>query len=198
MNQTGDTSDLVTRVRALEEEVTLHGQRLSRLETRLAARPSTPPPTTASEASPPTRSALPPSFVQELADKLAAHVENESDAVVGLCAVLTRREGRVTGAGTWLTRFDPVKEDVAGPEVAAFAAPFASPQRVAVMNVLARRGQLGSRELSEAAGLMGGQFYHHLRELIRAGLVVSDVRSHHRLTERGSAALYAMAVLSRE
>jgi len=145
-----------------------------------------------------SRSALPPPFVRDLADRLAAHVDTETDAVAGLLAVVTKRDGRVTGAGTRLTRFDPSKEDVAGAELAAFASPFASPQRVAIMNVLARRGELGAQDLAQAAGLAGGQFYHHLKELVRAGLVGSDTRGYYRLTERGSSALYALAVLCRE
>jgi len=184
---------LETRVKALEALVGGHERRLSLLEGSLPG-----PDAAGPDGNSQRRSALPPPFVRDLADRLAAHVEPESDVVVGLSAVVTKRDGRVTGAGTRLTRFDPVNEDIAGAEVAAFASPFASPQRVAIMNVLARRGDLAAHDLAEATGLAGGQFYHHLKELVRAGLVGSDTRGCYRLTERGSSALYAMAVLCRE
>jgi len=80
-------------VKALEELVSGHERRLSLLEEN-SPRPS--PGATGHDGDSQSRSALPPSFVRDLTDRLAAHVETENDAVVGLSVLVTKRDGRVT------------------------------------------------------------------------------------------------------
>ncbi len=194
-----------------EERLTGLEERLAALERAVAALRSGPEPggpagdgqEDSGRKTPPLSGTAPraeaaPRFARDLTDNLAAHVGDVDEVLAGLNAVLVKRGGRVRSASTRLARIDPIAEDIAGPEFAAFVAPFASPQRVAILNALARRGELTAQALSEVTGLVGGQFYHHLKELVRAGLVSSDSRGSYRVTESGLGLFVALALICRE
>lgn len=70
---------------------------------------------------------------------------------------------------------------VSDDELVSFATAFANPARLRIMRTLAGAAR-SSAELSEATGLVGGQLYHHLRELIHIGFVRQEARNSYTLT----------------
>ncbi|MGE5652944.1 MAG: ArsR/SmtB family transcription factor [Bacillota bacterium] len=66
-------------------------------------------------------------------------------------------------------------------QLTRFANAFTNAGRIAILYALAK-GPLTSAELSTQTGLQGGQLYHHLRELIHSGMVVSEERNSYELS----------------
>ena len=81
-------------------------------------------------------------------------------------------------------------------DMAQAAGALSSEQRLAVMARLLE-GEGSSRELGESAGLGGGPLYHHLRELMAAGLVSQPDRNRYRITDRGLDAFLSLAAVCR-
>jgi hypothetical protein len=137
-----------------------------------------------------------PSFVRDLPDRLAGHVADHENALVVAYGVLLKRGGRTEIAFSDLGITDPSTEDIAGPELCAFCVPFSSPQRIAILNALAR-GRRSTGEVAERTGLAGGQLYHHLKELIHAGLVTASGRGGYEMTPKGVGSFARLAHVSR-
>lgn len=88
------------------------------------------------------------------------------------------------------------EEQISYSEIAELTVPFSSPQRVAILHVLAD-GNLTSSQLEERSGLTGGQLYHHLKELKNANLVTQDGRGEYRLTKLGLMEFMAFSLMAR-
>ncbi|MFI5609699.1 ArsR/SmtB family transcription factor [Amycolatopsis sp. NPDC051903] len=81
-----------------------------------------------------------------------------------------------------------------GPRAEVLAA-LASPDRIALVRVLARDGAQTGAALQESAGLGSpGRLYHHLKTLTSAGLVEQDRRGSYRL--RPTATIPALVLLT--
>lgn len=72
---------------------------------------------------------------------------------------------------------------VADDELVGFATAFANPARLRIMRALAGT-TCTSAELTERTGLVGGQLYHHLKELVHGGFVRQEARNAYTLTMR--------------
>ncbi len=81
---------------------------------------------------------------------------------------------------------------------AAVGYALASPQKVALLRALLHTESESASVLGEATGLTTGSLYHHLRELMRAGLVHQSGRNAYVLTEQGVRTLYILLALAVE
>jgi DNA-binding transcriptional ArsR family regulator len=78
-----------------------------------------------------------------------------------------------------------------------FAVAFTNPGRLRIIRALAR-GPRTSGELSKETDLAGGQLYHHLKELMRSGLVIQEARDSYALSPWiGAPAYLGMNLLTR-
>ncbi len=137
-----------------------------------------------------------PPFVLDLGDDIETYAGDKDDALIVVNAWLLKRHGRVVSAFTNLGESDPEREPVGDTGLADLVQPFSSPQRIAILNALARR-KLASSELAAETGLAGGQLYHHLKELTRAGLVRSAGRGAYEMTVGGLTTFVTLSLLSR-
>lgn len=80
--------------------------------------------------------------------------------------------------------------------MARTAGALSSELRLAIMARLID-GEASSRELGESAELGGGPLYHHLRELMAAGLIRQPDRNRYRITGRGLDAFLSLASVCR-
>lgn len=139
-----------------------------------------------------------PRFVRELSDRLTDQFASHETVLASVLSVVVKRAKEVKVAFTRLSHMDPAKEGVGDADLCEFVVPFSSPQRVAILNALAGEDVLPTHALSEKTGLVGGQLYHHLKELLRAGLVTAAGRGAYALTEGGLSSFLTLSLLSRE
>lgn len=81
---------------------------------------------------------------------------------------------------------------------AALGFALASPQKVALLRALLAQASESAAALGEVTGLTTGSLYHHLRELMRADLVLQSGRNCYVLTERGVLVLNILLALAVE
>lgn len=79
--------------------------------------------------------------------------------------------------------------------VAHIAAPFSSASKALILKTINRPGYRTSTEIMEQSGLSAGQFYHHLKEILKAGLAIKRGRDEYRLSEGGRRAVTVVASL---
>jgi DNA-binding transcriptional ArsR family regulator len=79
---------------------------------------------------------------------------------------------------------------------AALGYALASPQKIALLRALIASESESASALGEVTGLTTGSLYHHLRELMRADLVLQLGRNSYVLTERGVRVLLIMLTLA--
>ena len=113
-------------------------------------------------------------------------------------ALLESREGKerssMVGAAS---ETDLGKMLVSDEEMVAFASAFTNSGRLKIMRAVSRSGRT-SAELSEETGLVGGQLYHHLKELVRGGFVLQQDRNSYVLSPQiGKSAYLGMHLLAR-
>lgn len=91
------------------------------------------------------------------------------------------------------------RDELAGAaaEVARLGGAFDTPAKVELVRALLEGGTLGATALSAASGLTTGSLYHHLRDLIHAGVVETSEKNRYRLTHRGRHAAGALFALTR-
>ncbi len=83
-------------------------------------------------------------------------------------------------------------------DAAALGYALASAQKVALLRVLLDKASESAAALGELTGLSTGSLYHHLRELMRAGLIHQAGRNSYVLTERGTRVLLVLLALASE
>jgi DNA-binding transcriptional ArsR family regulator len=81
---------------------------------------------------------------------------------------------------------------------AALGYALASPQKIALLRALLDRPSESASVLGDITGLSTGSLYHHLRELMRAGLIHQAGRNIYVLTERGTRVLLVLLTLASE
>lgn len=82
-------------------------------------------------------------------------------------------------------------------DLVRFAVAFTNPGRLRIIRALARDRHTSS-ELSVETGLVGGQLYHHLKELMRSGFVIQEARDSYMLSPWiGAPAYLGMNLLTR-
>ena len=81
---------------------------------------------------------------------------------------------------------------------AALGYALASPQKVALLRALLDKEAESAAALGKVTGLSTGSLYHHLRELMRAGLIHQAGRNSYVLTERGVRTLLILLALAAE
>jgi len=86
---------------------------------------------------------------------------------IATCITATSYNGQGNGTGTsYFNSLDSIDED----SLSASLEPFTNPRRIALLKVLIDR-PLTVSEITHDTGLVGGQLYHHLTNLIEAGLI---------------------------
>ncbi len=73
-----------------------------------------------------------------------------------------------------------------------------SPQKVGLLRALLGHESESAAALGEAAGLSTGSLYHHLRDLMHAGLLAQAGRSRYAITARGQRVLLVLLALTVE
>lgn len=73
-----------------------------------------------------------------------------------------------------------------------------SPQKVALLRALLGHPSESAAALGEAAGLSTGSLYHHLRDLMHAGLIAQEGRNRYQITPRGQRVLLLLLALAAE
>jgi hypothetical protein len=96
----------------------------------------------------------------------------------------------------------PTDAPAAGPadcqRVAQLASGFASPAKVALAQALLADGPQSAQQLGATAGLTTGSLYHHLRDLVHAGIAHTDSKGTYHLTPLGARIGQALFSLSHE
>ncbi|HHY35062.1 MAG TPA: helix-turn-helix domain-containing protein [Firmicutes bacterium] len=144
----------------------------------------------------------PPEHVAELLEVIRRRIADpevlrESGCTL-LFALIENREGKESYSVVgYASENDIGKMLVPDVELVRFAAAFTSPWRLKIIRTLAHRNRT-SREIAEETGLVGGQLYHHLNELIRAGFVRQEARNCYSLTQEvGKPAYLGINALAR-
>ncbi len=73
-----------------------------------------------------------------------------------------------------------------------------SPQKVGLLRALLGHESEGAAALGAAAGLSTGSLYHHLRDLMHAGLLTQAGRSRYAITPQGQRVLLVLLALTVE
>ena len=73
-----------------------------------------------------------------------------------------------------------------------------SPQKVGLLRALLGHDSESASALGEAAGLSTGSLYHHLRDLMHAGLLAQAGRSRYAITPQGQKVLLVLLALTVE
>lgn len=71
-----------------------------------------------------------------------------------------------------------------------------SPQKVGLLRALLGRDSESAADLGATAGLSTGSLYHHLRDLMHAGLLAQAGRSRYAITARGQRVLLVLLALT--
>ena len=79
---------------------------------------------------------------------------------------------------------------------AALGYALSSPQKVALLRALLLREREGAAALGETAQLSTGSLYHHLHDLMHAGLIGQAARNRYVLTDRGRRVLLVLLALA--
>lgn len=87
---------------------------------------------------------------------------------------------------------DGALPDISDAAVARLGYAFSSVPKVALLRLLYKGGEQSAAELGEQAGLTTGSLYHHLRELIHAGVIEQSSRNRYALTSTGRHAVYTL------
>lgn len=87
-------------------------------------------------------------------------------------------------------------EGITDEKAAAVGYALASPQKVRLLRALLGKESEGAAELGAVTHLSTGSLYHHLRELMRAGLIHQAARNRYVLTERGARVLLILLALA--
>lgn len=82
--------------------------------------------------------------------------------------------------------------------VAELGYALSSQQKVALLRTLLHGGTVGAAELGASTQLSTGSLYHHLRDLMHAGLVLQSARNQYELTARGGRVLLLMLSIASE
>ncbi len=143
----------------------------------------------------------PPEDVAEVLETIQRLMTDPSARESGytlLFALLETRGGRERQSMlACVSESDVGKVLVPDLELVRFAAAFTSPWRLKIIRALAH-GSRTSREITAETSLVGGQLYHHLNELIRAGFVRQEARNCYSLTEEvGKPAYLGINLLAR-
>ncbi len=101
----------------------------------------------------------------------------------------------ITEGGPILIVPENARSECAPDLVAHIAAPFSSASKALILRSISRPGYRTSTEIMEESGLSAGQFYHHLKEVLKAGLAVKRGRDEYRLSEGGRRAVTVVASL---
>ena len=73
-----------------------------------------------------------------------------------------------------------------------------SPQKIALLRALLSQESENAAALGKAANLSTGSLYHHLRDLMHAGLIAQAGRNQYQLTPRGQRVLLVLLALASE
>ncbi len=73
-----------------------------------------------------------------------------------------------------------------------------SPQKVGLLRALLGQPAESAAALGAAASLSTGSLYHHLRDLMHAGLIAQEGRNRYRITPRGQRVLLLLLALAAE
>lgn len=71
-----------------------------------------------------------------------------------------------------------------------------SPQKVGLLRALLGHPSESAAALGTAAGLSTGSLYHHLRDLMHAGLIAQEGRNRYQITPRGQRVLLLLLALA--
>ncbi len=142
----------------------------------------------------------PPEEVAELLDAIRRTVATPDALQSGYTMVLAVLESR--GDTEWSSMVGVSSETDLGKmlrpddEIVAFASAFTNPGRLKIMRAVAR-GSRTAAELAEETGLVGGQLYHHLKELVHGGFVLQEERGSYVLSPKiGKPAYLGMNLLA--
>jgi len=73
-----------------------------------------------------------------------------------------------------------------------------SPQKVGLLRALLGHPSESAADLGAAAHLSTGSLYHHLRDLMHAGLIAQESRNRYQITPRGQRVLLLLLALASE
>ena len=82
--------------------------------------------------------------------------------------------------------------------VALLGYALSSPQKVSLLRALLSREQESAAALGAATSLSTGSLYHHLRDLMHAGLIAQAARNQYQITPRGQRVLLLLLALAAE
>lgn len=88
--------------------------------------------------------------------------------------------------------------EVSDEAAAALGYALASPQKIRLLRALWDKESEGAAALGAATNLTTGSLYHHLRELMRAGLIAQSGRNRYVLAPRGARVLPVVLALALE
>ena len=129
---------------------------------------------------------------------IAAALQSDASALVAL-AVRQSGEGSDEVAAPFVRVVEAEALHAVDTEaVARLGYAFSSVPKVALLRLLLTGGEQSAAALGEQAGLTTGSLYHHLRELIHAGVIRTAPRSRFVMTERGRRATLLMLALTSE
>ncbi|MGE5578938.1 MAG: ArsR/SmtB family transcription factor [Bacillota bacterium] len=142
----------------------------------------------------------PPQDVAELLETIRRTVASPEALQSGytmVFAVLESREGKERGSMVSVSSdTDLGKKHGPDDEIVAFASAFTNPGRLKIMRAVSH-GSCTAAELAEETGLVGGQLYHHLKELVHGGFVLQEERGSYVLSPKiGKPAYLGMSLLA--
>jgi len=131
-------------------------------------------------------------LVTKRTEDLAKELKGEDDGIVIYSGVLQVKGGASTGWDT-SARLNELL-DCPSKRVAQLLQCLSSEQRIDLMKALFR-GNKAPSDLVKETGVEGGQLYHHLKEMMFAGMVDSKSRGLYKLNVNGVQALFTSLLL---
>ncbi len=181
---------LESRLDEVERELETLKARMVREQSGVAPRPSREQQDVA------TGGGEPPAFVTGLIDGMESYVGDWTNGTIVVLGGLQVKDGEITSR--WSRVGVSSQYQISPADAFARACqPFSSPQRVHILGQLFGSSGKTASEIRESTGLAGGQLYHHLKDLIHAGLVRQTNRGEYRLTGPGTVSLLSMDLLAR-
>jgi DNA-binding transcriptional ArsR family regulator len=100
---------------------------------------------------------------------------NANRMFIATCLSATSYKGQGHGIGTsFFNSLDNISED----GLSAALEPFSNPRRITILKALIEK-PLTANELAKKTGLIGGQLYHHLSNLEKAGMINKEADKYH-------------------
>lgn len=128
-------------------------------------------------------------------DLLASMIGERHSGGAFMHAGVIKEEGSIVEYWSHTFTYEEVYS-IAPKSVVGLVAPLASEQRIAILRILLKHGQVNVARISKETGLEGGELYHHLKELLRRGFIRSLKRGVYAITTKGEISLIMVSGLA--